>query len=106
MEFVHISDTAMALLKEEAEKTGKSVSDIVTLIVDDWFIRNMHCVPDLRKEQTEMKTYHIKPEFLDLWEGGSTPSEPNRIITEDDVRTLSEEWEMPVEKLLEQLEEI
>ena len=106
MTFVPISDTAMALLKEEAEKTGKSVSDIVTLIVDDWFIRNMKSVPYYRKEHTEMKIYHIKPEFLDLWEGGSTPSEPNRIITEDDVRTLSEEWEIPAEKLLEQLEEI
>lgn len=50
-----------------------------------------------------MKTYHIKPEYLELWEGGDTPSNPDRIITEDDIRTLSEEWEKPIEELLEQL---
>lgn len=50
--------------------------------------------------------YHIKPEYLDLWQGNDTPSDPDRIITEEDLRTFSEEWDVPVEKLLEQLEEI
>lgn len=52
------------------------------------------------------KTYHIKPEYLDMWEGGDTPSDPDRIITEDDLRTYSEEWDIPVSILLEQLEQI
>jgi hypothetical protein len=50
--------------------------------------------------------YHIKPEYLDLWQGSDAPSDPDRIITEEDLRTFSEEWDVPVEKLLEQLEEI
>lgn len=50
-----------------------------------------------------MKTYTIKPEYLDFWEGSDTPSDPNRIITEDDVRTFSTEWNVPVNVLLEQL---
>lgn len=49
------------------------------------------------------KTYKIKPEYLDMWEGGDSPSDPDRIITEDDVRTFSEEWDVPVSDLLEQL---
>lgn len=52
------------------------------------------------------KLYHIKPEYLDMWEGGDTPSDPDRIITEEDLRTFSEEWEVPVSTLLEQLEQI
>lgn len=56
-----------------------------------------------KEEEQTMKTYHIKPEYLELWEGGDTPSNPDRIITEDDIRTLSEEWEKPIEELLEQL---
>ena len=50
-----------------------------------------------------MKTYTIKSEYIDLWEGGDTPSDQNRIITEDDVRTFSDEWNVPVNVLLEQL---
>lgn len=53
-----------------------------------------------------MKTYKIKPEYLDLWEGGDTPSDPDRIITEDELNELSAEWEKPIEELLQQLEEI
>lgn len=53
-----------------------------------------------------MKTYKIKPEYLDLWEGGDTPSDPDRIITEDELNELSVEWEKPIEELLQQLEEI
>ena len=53
-------------------------------------------------EENGMK-YHIKPEYLDLWEGGDTPSDPDRTITEEDVYRLASEWEKPVEELLEQL---
>ena len=59
-----------------------------------------------KTEEEEKKMYHIKPEYLDLWQGNDTPSDPDRIITEEDLRTFSEEWDIPVEKLLEQLEEI
>lgn len=50
-----------------------------------------------------MKTYKIKPEYLDMWEGGDTPSDPNRIITEDFVNDMSKEWDIPVEDLKKQL---
>ena len=50
-----------------------------------------------------MRTYKVKPEFLDMLEGGEQPSNSDRIITEDDVRTFSEEWGIPVSELLEQL---
>ena len=50
-----------------------------------------------------MKTYTIKPEYLDMWEGGDMPSDPNRVITEDDVRIFAKEWESTEEELLEQL---
>lgn len=60
---------------------------------------------DMKGENT-MKTYKIKPEYLDLWEGGDTPSDPDRIITEDELNELSAEWEKPIEELLQQLEEI
>ena len=47
-----------------------------------------------------MKTYHIKPEYLDLW--GSECTEET-IIDENEVERLSAEWGIPVEELLEQL---
>lgn len=62
---------------------------------------------ELKKEKKEgykaMKTYMIKPEYLEMWEGGDTPSNPERIITEDDIRTFSVEWDKSVDELLEQL---
>lgn len=48
-------------------------------------------------------TYKIKPEYLDLWEGGDCPSNPDRIITDDDVKNLSAEWDIPYDEILEQL---
>jgi hypothetical protein len=50
-----------------------------------------------------MKTYHIKPDFLSEW--GEECNE-DTVITEDELRRLSEEWGIPVEELLDQLEEI
>ena len=51
-----------------------------------------------------MKTkYKIKPEFLDLWEGSTTPSNPDRIITEEEVENFAREWETTPEELKEQL---
>ena len=51
-----------------------------------------------------MMYYKIKPEYLDLWEGGDTQSNQDRIITEEEVKMFSEEWETPVEDLLKQLD--
>lgn len=47
-------------------------------------------------------TYTIKPEYLDLWEGGDA-SDPERIITDEDVERLAREWEMTPDELREQL---
>ena len=101
---VSLSDAAMSILTEQAEKTGKSVPDLIALIVNTHLLRT-YSVPENNNESEEktMKTYHIKPEYLDMWEGGDMPSNPDRIVTEDDIRTLSDAWEKPVEDLLEQL---
>ena len=37
---VHIPEAVLSVLREEAERTGKSVQTIVSLIVSDWAIRN------------------------------------------------------------------
>ena len=54
-------------------------------------------------EGCNMKTYKVKPEYLDRWEGGDTPSNPDRILTEDEVKNLAEEWNIPVDELKNQL---
>lgn len=53
-----------------------------------------------------MKKYRIKGEFLDYWEGGASPSDPERIVTEEEVRNLARGWEIPAEELMDQLEEL
>ena len=50
-----------------------------------------------------MKKYHIKPDYLGQW-GEDTTTET--VVTLDEVERLSAEWEMPIEELLAQLEEI
>ena len=47
--------------------------------------------------------YTIKPEYLDLWEGGESPSDPERVITEEDIDRLSRDWDMTPDELREQL---
>ena len=37
---VPVLDNTMSILEDEAKKTGKSVPEIVNLIVSDWIIRN------------------------------------------------------------------
>jgi len=49
-----------------------------------------------------MKRYTIKPEFLNLW--GEDVTEETVIDTAE-VKRLAQEWEKPVDELLEQLEE-
>lgn len=47
--------------------------------------------------------YHIKPEYFDNWfTKGDTP-DPDYIVTEDELHDLANEWETPVEELLDQL---
>ena len=48
-------------------------------------------------------TYKIKSEYLDLWEGGDTPYDPDRIITEEELEAIARGWEMTPEELLDQL---
>ncbi len=50
-----------------------------------------------------MKKFVVKTEYLHLW--GEDVTE-DTVITEDELQRLSEEWEKPVEELLEQLVEI
>lgn len=54
-----------------------------------------------------MKTYRIKPEYMDNWSGGQYDSDdPDYdIVTEAQVRELAEEWACPLDELMEQLEE-
>lgn len=49
-----------------------------------------------------MKRYTIKPEYLSNWGEDCTEG---TIITTAEIERLAEEWEKPVEELLEQLEE-
>ena len=49
-----------------------------------------------------MKHYTIKPEFLSSWGEDCTEE---TVIDTAEVERLSEEWEKPVDELLEQLEE-
>ena len=51
MTFIFVSENVMALLKEEADNIGKSVSDLANLIIEDWLIRNRKPVPKCGKEQ-------------------------------------------------------
>lgn len=48
-----------------------------------------------------MKQYKIKPEYYDIWGA----YEGNDTVTADEINRLANEWEMPVEALMEQVEE-
>ena len=50
-----------------------------------------------------MKTYIIKPEYLDLYGSEATSM---TVLTEDEVRDLASEWEKDESELIEQLIEI
>ena len=55
------------------------------------------------KEDKTMKQYTIKPEYMPLW---GEDADENTIITQDDVERFAADWEISVENLLKQLEEI
>lgn len=50
-----------------------------------------------------MKTYKIKPEFLEAWGNETTPE---TVIDSRELSRLSREWNIPEAELLEQLEQI
>lgn len=50
-----------------------------------------------------MKNYRIKEEYLDRW-GEDVPN--GYIVKQEELERLAREWEIPVEELLEQLEEV
>lgn len=54
-------------------------------------------------ENTNEKRYHIRPEYIDQW-GAEANSET--VVTMDDVLMCARGWDIPVEEVLEQLEEI
>ena len=99
---VKLSSAALSIIDKKAKEKNMTAAELVSLIVNEQLIRTRSNTPEL-KEDKQMKTYHIKPEYLDMWEGGDTPTNPDRIITEDELINLSEDWETPVEELLEQL---
>lgn len=51
-----------------------------------------------------MKKYRVRPDYYDLWQA----DENNNIVTEDFVLQMTHpnEWDKPLEELLEQLDEI
>ena len=58
---------------------------------------------NISKEDEPMKTYHIKPEYLSEW-GDQTTEET--VVTYAEVVDLAREWDVTVDELLDQLEEI
>lgn len=52
-----------------------------------------------------MKKYRIVKN-IENWLGVERPTDENTIISEDEVKELSQEWEVPVEKLMNDLEEL
>ena len=50
-----------------------------------------------------MKTYIIKPEFIDLY---GDEANAMTVLTEDDVRNLASDWEKEEDELLDQLIEL
>lgn len=56
-------------------------------------------IKELIKEDAMKRTFKVKPEFEDLWFGSEMPSE----LTLDEIGRLSQEWEKPMDELMEQL---
>ena len=55
-----------------------------------------------------MKKYRIKDEYLDAWTGGNiyNADETPEIVDEVEIERLAHEWEVPVETLMEQVDEV
>ena len=52
-----------------------------------------------------MKQYRIVKN-IEGWLGGQTPNNENIIIDEDELKRLSNDWEKPIEELMDDLEEV
>ena len=50
-----------------------------------------------------MKQYTIRPEYADRWT--NMIEDERKPVTEDEIRNLAREWDVPVEDLMEQVEE-
>lgn len=54
-----------------------------------------------------MKEYKVKPEYQDAWFGGlSTDEIGDAIVTKEEIERLAREWDMSVEELMDQVEEV
>lgn len=77
----------------------------------DWFVPADAEYPDLRirsgkyvgARRKKKMTYKIKAEYLDLWEGGDMPTDPDRIITEEELLRFAQEWDKSIDELKAQL---
>ncbi len=52
-----------------------------------------------------MKKYRIVKN-IENWLGVERPTDENTIISEDEVKALSQEWEVPIKELMNDLEEL
>ena len=50
--------------------------------------------------------YVIKPEFWDLWSNGMIETKEQAIVEYDEIQILSKAWNIPIDKLMQQVEEI
>ena len=50
-----------------------------------------------------MKKYEVMNEYWDMW---GISNEEDAVVDQAEIERLADEWEMPVEKLLEQVKEI
>lgn len=83
---------------EDAVELARNLDDAKILAID-----NTEEHPFVTDEIDPRKTYHILPEYIDQW-GAEANSET--VVTLDDVLMCARGWEVPVEEVLEQLEEI
>lgn len=83
---------------EDAVELARNLDGATILAID-----NTEEHPFVTDEIDPRKTYHILPEYIDQW-GAEANSET--VVTLDDVLMCARGWEVPVEEVLEQLEEI
>lgn len=50
-----------------------------------------------------MKTFKVRSEYIDKW---TSEALDELTVDEEEIRRLSKEWDVPVENLMEQVEEI
>lgn len=81
----------------DVEDDNTSASDAY----NDWVLEHMDFNPDFYEEYKDYeKNYTIKPEYYDAW--GAT--DDNCTVTLADIERFSDEWEMSIDELMEQVE--